>query len=503
MIVRLSSTSQSPSLTTTALLPLLRRVLGSWLFIAVLLFGFAATGVLAYISRPVFRSEAVLLYQDQGGANPVGMQRETPTARRVGVTLQETLFSRALLERLIREFHLYEKNVTRYGVGAGIEEMQKKDLHFNIRDGYTFRVSFDAKSPELAQSVVKRASELLLQSHLDAQAEEEKQIQAFLASEKARAEEDVRERESALSLLLAKHPEVLEVAGGRGPAMPGDSSVGDTTSLGLEMQALQLRERIEQSSRKPQGASQAGPVRPGENGSEARTRAEMEVAAAQRELAEKQAQFTEEYPDVKRAAMRLATAKAYLRRVETSTSAPAAAPAVPSPSASPQASPSGADKDEVKFLQQQLELIEKQVRASRGRPRRSQPRTDALTDPEALAKVRSEYVELERRARETREHLALLENRHFQVEMQGLFTSQGKQGDLVIVDPAFKPVAPLRSTRNKVLIIGLLASLALAVGLSLFVTLWDDQLRGREDLLRFGLPPLLCEVPAPDPESEP
>lgn len=503
MIGRLSPTGQSPSLTTRALLPLSRRVLSSWLFVVVLLLGLAGTGVLAYISRPVFRSEAVLLYQDQGGANPVGMQRETPTARRVGVTLQETLFSRALLERLIREFGLYDKNVSRYGVGAGIEEMQKKDLHFNIREGYTFRVSFDARSPELAQSVVKRASELLLQSHLDAQAEEAKQIQEFLASEKARAEEDVRERESALSLLLAKHPEVLEVAGGRGPAAPGAGSGADTTSLGLEMQALQLRERIEQSSRKPQGSVQAGSVRPLENGNEARTRAEMEVAAAQRELAEKQAQFTEEYPDVKRAAMRLATAKAYLRRVEANTGTTAAPTAVPPGSTERPASPSGADQGEVKFLQQQLELIEKQVRASRGRPRRLQPRTEALTDPDALAKVRSEYVELERRARETREHLALLDNRHFQVEMQGLFASQGKQGDLVIVDPAFKPVAPLRSTRNKVLVIGLLVSLGLAVGLSLLVTLRDDRLRGPEDLLRFDLPPLLCEVPAPEDDSEP
>jgi hypothetical protein len=85
--------------------------------------------------------------------------------------------------------------------------------------------------------------------------------------------------------------------------------------------------------------------------------------------------------------------------------------------------------------------------------------------------------------------------------MQALFASQGKQGDLVIVDPAFKPIVPLRSTRNKVLAIGVLVSLGLALGMSSFMTLRDDRLQGPEDLLRFGLPTLLCEVPAPEPES--
>lgn len=499
-MAELSSSAPRYTSSIELILPLYGRVLKSWTFIVVLLLGGGVTGFLGYISRPVFRSEAVLLYQDQGGSNPVALQRDAPTARRIGLSLQETLFSRALLERLVSEFGLYTKIVTRYGLGAGIEEMQKKDLHFTVREGYTFRVSFDTKSPELAQAVVKRASELLLQSHLVAQAEEAQQIQKFLDSEKGRAEGELRGRESELTLLMAQHPEIVEITGGRTGTLAAESSGADTASLGLEMQALQLRERVEQARRRPTGSSEAArPGTPG-NSNEARTRAEMEVAAAQRDLAEKQATFTEEYPDVKRAAMRLATAKAYLRRVEAS--AAAAAPVAPAAPPAQLVPPSGADQPEIRFLQQQLELVEKQVRSARSHTRPPQPRAETLTNPQAMAKVRSQYIELERRARESREHLALLENRHFQVEMQALFASQGKQGDLVIVDPAFKPIVPLRSTRNKILAIGVLVSLGLAVGMSFFMTVRDDRLQGPEDLQRFGLPTLLCEVPAPEPESE-
>jgi uncharacterized protein involved in exopolysaccharide biosynthesis len=119
-----------------------------------------------------------------------------------------------------------------------------------------------------------------------------------------------------------------------------------------------------------------------------------------------------------------------------------------------------------------------------------------------LADVRTKYIELERRARESREHLALLENRHFQVEMQSLFASQDQQGDLVVVDPAFKPVVPLRSPRKKILIAGLLSSLGLSLTFGLSLAWKDDRLRSAGDLQRFGLPTLLCEVPPPETGSQ-
>lgn len=443
----------------------------------------------------------MLLYQDRAGTSPVGLQRETPSPRRLSLSLQETLFSHALLGKLISEFGLYGKLVKTHGIVAGIEEMQKRDLHFNAREGYTFRVAFDSTSPDQAQAVVARACELLLHARSEVQTKESKEIQEFLDVEKRNAEEKVRAHEAELTLLVAQHPEVIDFGLGRNSALLADSASGDSSAFGVEMQTLQLRERLEQLRRRSGSSGEAGQTASPSEMSEARMRAEAELAAAQRELAEKQAQFTEQYPDVKRAAMRVATAKAYMRRMQEGSIRPAAPSGAQQPTAQPEPE-SGSEPVEMTFLKQQIELLEKQARAARSQGRRSAQHTTAPTDPKELASIRTKYIELERRARESREHLALLENRHFQVEMQALFASQDQQGDLVVVDPAFKPVAPIRSTRKKTLLGGLLGSLGLALAFGMILVWKDDRLRSAEDVQRFGLPMLLCAVPPPGPNGE-
>ena len=225
----------------------------------------------------MYQSEAVLLYQDRVGSSPVGLQRDAPSPRRLGLSLQETLFSHALLEKLISEFGLYGKIVKQHGMVAGIEEMQKRDLHFNAREGYTFRVAFDSTSPEIAQSVVARACQVLLQARSEVQAKESKEIQEFLDVEKRRAEEEVRAREAELTLLVAQHPDVIDFNLGRNGALSLDSSPSDSSSFGFEMQSIQLRERLEQMRRRSMASSD--PSHPASAGeiSEAHLRAALRV----------------------------------------------------------------------------------------------------------------------------------------------------------------------------------------------------------------------------------
>jgi uncharacterized protein involved in exopolysaccharide biosynthesis len=148
-------------------------------------------------------------------------------------------------------------------------------------------------------------------------------------------------------------------------------------------------------------------------------------------------------------------------------------------------------------VQAQLELLEKQVRAARSHSRPSQPGSRATTDPVVLGRLRAQYAELERNVRESRDHHDLLENRQFQAEMQSVFTTQGKRGDIVVVDPAYKPVVPIRSSRTKILAAGTFGSLLFAIAVGLAMVSRDDRLRRAADLRRFNLPALLCEVPPP------
>lgn len=475
---------------------LLRRALFCLTTIVVLLVGLGVTGVLAFRSQPVYRSEAVLLYQDRNASNPVATQRaDAMSPRRIGLTLQEMLFSRTLLEKLIKEFGLYEKTVARFGLVAAAEEMQKRDLHFATREGYTFRLSFDSTSPEVAQSVAARATEYLIRAHVDARVDEIKEMERFLDGEKQRIEKELRERESEFSLFVAKNPGVLDIGVGR-TGVEVDGSGAETASLSLEMQALQLRERLSQVRQQPSSTTQgARPSFVPREANESRLRAEAELLAAQRELADKQTQFTEEHPDVKRAMVRVASAKSRMRQLDEAP-ATAGSPGTDSQGIPSTGSPIGADSGEARLLQQQIELLEKQKRAFRSRGR-STPSRAASGNPVQLGRLRAQYVELERRARETRERFALLEDRQFQAEMQTLFTTQSRRADLVVADAAFKPTVPLRSPRGKILGIGIGLTLFVALALGLLLALRDDRLRQAADLKRFDLPPLLCEIPPP------
>lgn len=461
-------------------------------FVGILLLGLLLSGARAYVSKPIYRSEAVLLYQDRGGADPVS-QREAPSPRRIALTLQETLFSRATLEKLISDFGLYPDIVARMGMVPAAEQMQKFDLRFESHEGYMSRISFQSTSPDLAQQVTARAAELLVRKQVEARAQETKETNRFLEGERERVEKELRGNEAELALFVAQHPEVIEIDSLRGGTPSSAGPATDSASLGIEMQALQLRERLAQLRRHPTQPSQPPTGAPSREVSEARARAEAELATAQRELADRQAQFTEEHPDVKRASARVASARANLRHWDEA--AAAAASRAATALAAPTPAPSATDSSEAKLVQDQLELLEKQARAVRSYSRR--PRSGAPSNPVAIARLRAQYIELERRTRENRDHHDLLENRQFQAEMQALFASQSKRGDLVVVDPAYKPVVPVRSPRIKILALGAAGSLLVALAVGLVLVLRDDRLRRASDLRRFGLPSLLCEVPRP------
>jgi uncharacterized protein involved in exopolysaccharide biosynthesis len=373
-------------------------------------------------------------------------------------------------------------------VGAA-DEMRKQLFFVLPREGYTFRVAFEAAVPDLAQVVAARASQLLIQAYVDASMQKATETKSFLDGEKRRAEEELRKRETELALFSAQHPEAIQINVARTETTVNDGSAA-TASLSLDMQALQLRERLSQVRTRP--ASSSDPSKP--TVSEARSRAEAELASAQRELTDKQAQFTEEYPGVKRAMLRVETAKARLRHLEEK---PEPVPSAASSATHAPAAP-GAEPAEAQILQEQLALLEKQKRATRSRVRSPAARPASSGDPALLGRLRAEYVELEWRARESRERLSLLENRQFQAEMQSLLESQSKRGDIQVLDPAFMPASPIRSPRLKIGLIGAVASLLGAMAVGLGLVLKDDRIYRATDVKRFGLPTLLAEVPPPD-----
>lgn len=405
---------------------LLRRAVKTRSFVLLLALGVSITGALTFIVHPVFRSEAGLRFRQQAATEPGALQQsERSSPLRMEMELHEMLVSRSIPETLIKEFDLYRKTTSRFGLAAAAEEMRRHDLHLLVRDDGLIRLSFDSSSPELAQAVASRGMALLVQAHTEARSGEVRDMEQFLEEEKRRVEQERRTSESKLASLQT-----------------GDSSLAEGDLARAEAIIPEAK------------AMHSGP---------------SDIAAQLRKLRERQSQLRE------------------------GLSRPLADPKDTGPGSS-----IGRDQQEERALQQQIDLLEKQARSAHPSDGRPKPRTDTPTMPSPLL----EQVEgLKRKERESREHLAILENRQFRAELQSLFMSRTRSAELDVVAPATKPTEPVGLPRSVTIGLGVSASLALALVIGLLIAINDDRLREAADIRRFGLPQLLCEVPPSDSSS--
>jgi len=108
----------------------------------------------AYMSQPVYRQSGAAL-PGSGWIESGGAARHAVPASDSSLPCRRCLFSHALLEKLVSEFGLYPGTVARFGLVVTTDSRcRKHDLFFSApREGYSFRIAFEATTPELAQMV--------------------------------------------------------------------------------------------------------------------------------------------------------------------------------------------------------------------------------------------------------------------------------------------------------------------------------------------------------------
>jgi len=479
----------------TALL-MLGRTLRSRILWLGLLLGLAATVGVLRVVRPMYRSEVVLFYRPAPGSNVVS-QNEGDPSRQLAARLREMLFAHERLADLVKEFGLYPDRVKRTGLWDAVEDMREQHLKFDSSGGDSFRVSFEAESPERAQAVTARAAEMLLETHRSWRRQDAVKAQQFFDAQKRGAEEVLRAREAEFTQFLTRHPEMaLAMGTGTGPVTPGATlrAAGSESKLNLRDGAVSRLEA--RASRLRSGGSEPSRVERREAVVASalvdaallaeREGAQTDLIAAQRDLAEKQKQFTPEYPDVRQAKDAVGAARDRLLKVEDAIVAAKRAAVVVPP-------PEPAQPVEALVLatnpamRQRLSIIEKQI---------VQARAKALEhDPKRLLELGTQLAEFDRRVSEARDRLAVIQNKQFQASLEATVDLQDKTGELVVVDPAFLPVRAARRGRLKLGAVGVGASFTLAFALSLGLVFLDDRLRAGFDFPRLRLPPLLVEVP--------
>jgi uncharacterized protein involved in exopolysaccharide biosynthesis len=478
---------------------ILKRATRFWLAAGLLMFvGGAISGAVAFTRPRVFKSETLILYRegirasDLGGADQGG-----DPARKLGLKLKEMILSRSQLQKVIEEFKLYPKIVEDRGHVDAVDEM-RAHIAFRVKDGDTFGLSFEGEDAKRVQMVTARLAEVLMRENAKSNTEQVEVTKDFLDSEKHRVEAELKERETALAKFLAKHPEFARetamAAGGAGTAIRAAAAKGappktaDATLNALEREANRIQERLGMpSQKKRKGEPEADPKLAAE-----RATAEADLQQAQKDLADKLGQFTEQHPDVRAAKVRVKTAEVRLKRaVDAVTAGLAAAAHKPDPSEEE-------GTIDRATLETELKKLNDEIAAHKAKKKRDGAAGEAAaagTYSASIVALETDWTRLNREVAEARERNQQLQTKQFNASMAESAAASGRNAQMVIVDPAYKPTHPAKASRSVVAGIGAGVSVLLGLLLALGCALIDDRIYDRVDLERLALAPMLGAVP--------
>lgn len=493
------ASSPSPREHLSALLSVAPRAIRAiWIGGIALAIGLGGTIAWTLSTAHLYRSEAVIAFEHGVRTGSIGSS-EHDSPREIFARLNDMLRSRQRLERVIEELNLYRQIAERQGQGAAVDEM-RKHLVLNGREEYAYRVWYDANGRELAQRVLETLIKGVIDEDAQRRIREAEETKRFLDVERRHSDEDLKVRETALAGFLTKHPQLAAEVGGSGASAGGMIRAADRDRVvpaasgeiaSLELQAAQLEESLAAAGVRvliPGGPNLGDPALIG-----ARTRAQTELQAAQRDLTEKQAHFTNEHPDVKAALRHVSVAEVALHRAEAALEADRAA----NPPAAPAPAPSSGDEDSqgssrTAALKHALAAVRSQIGAVRNR---GSTRSEVPQQVSSVVAIDTEWTRLNRDVSEARERQMQLEGKQFQAELMATLAGGGQGGRLVVIDPPFRPVHPITGGRFKIAAVGLAASMVLSLLTIILFAAFDDRLYGERDVHRIVKDGIVVVVP--------
>jgi protein tyrosine kinase modulator len=453
----------------------LRRALRFWLApVAALLLGVIASGAFLFLRKPTYKSETVILYSE--GIRQTEGEEPRDAARGVSTRLREILTSRAELRKIVDQFGLYSGIVHEHGSGDAVEEL-RHHVEFKAPGGDTFSIAFEGASPQEAKQVTERLAQIVIEQDASLRKKQALVTRDFLELEKMGTESRLRDAEQSLASFMAAHPrfalDATPLAGGAAIR----ASMGGTVAPPNAPNAMPFVPR----PRSPAGAVSFAPVRSGDSAAsreaaQEQGKAEAALEAAQTHLADLQARFTPQYPDVRNAQAEVDRAKARLAAAAVAANHEAGPARDPSPANGGAAAAGAAARP-----------VARALIPSGALPPRSPE------DEKNLVSLETEWVKLTRDVTEARQHQDHLEAALFKADIAANSEAGGHGVQVSVIDPAFLPERPVPPGRSTIVALILGAALLLGILGSLVGAALDDRIYDGRELTT--LAPTLVSVP--------
>ena len=459
-----------------------------WVVLACLLIGLVGAGMVFLVMPKTYRSSTLILVESQKVPTEYIKPVVVDTIEERLITIQQQIFSRTLLQKIIEEFGLYKDELKRDPLEDVIEEMRKNikvstvddRLHRNIQ---AFTLAFDGENPLTAMQVTNKLAALFIEENLRVREQLVEGTSEFLEHELRNIKEKLDRQEAEISEYKQKNM-------GRLPQQV-ESNLRTLDRLQMELQNAAdslriaeerreiLREAVEESGGEVPGldAVKAAPLK-------------ARLQQLRQQLVHLQAEYTDSYPDVIQTKRQIQEIEEQLagRSSKSESAGVGKADSVVADSVGE----IGGNKN----LATQLRAIEPEIAIRKQRKNRLEKQVKEFESRIESTPIHEQQLSILLRDYEQnrKSYQTLLEKKMASTISENLEKRQ-KGEQFRIVDPANLPVKPVKPDPLKVFLGGVLAGLVLGGGSIWWLDFRNLPFRRPEEVeAAVGLP-ILASIP--------
>jgi polysaccharide chain length determinant protein (PEP-CTERM system associated) len=465
------------------ILAMIRR--RTWVIAAPVVLLGLATGAILDRLPDRYRSSTLIMVVPQ--RVPESYVRATVTTRIEDrlQSISQQLLSRTRLERIIRDYGLYERARQTAPMEDVVERM-RADIQVQVVKGDAFRLSYVADVPVIAQKVTERLASLLIEESL-----RDREVLAEATNEFLETQlEDARRR------LVEQEKQVEQYRERNSGALPSQlqSNLQVVQNLQTQLQGVvdstnRDRDRrlvLERTVMEIESAATVPAPAPGEAAVEGSP--EAKLAAVRQSLASMETRLKPQHPDI-------ISAKMLIRDLEAEVAARAQAvpglkPLPPIQSIDP------AQRKRVESLKAEMLMIDLQIADKEQRRRKLADQIGQYDQRIAAVPARESELSSLTRDYETLQkvYTDLLSKREQSKVAANLERRQIGE-HFSVLDPARLPEKPFSPNRPLLLLAGLGAGLGLGLALAGWLEFRDTSLRSETDISAALQLPMLAVVP--------
>lgn len=486
---------------------------------------FALAVLLAFVLPSVYRSTAKLLIEQQMAQDMVPSTVTGYINQRLRV-IETRVLTPENLAKVARKAGLYGDKAQpepREVANRMRDNIKVEPVSANVTDprsGTTsmatvaLNVSYDARSPELAQSVAQSLADLFIEENHRLRTANAQQTSGFLVEEEGRLRQHIAELESKLAAYKTKNqgrlPEVANLNMQMLERSQRELEESERQIYTLEQRRLELQSQLAlvepHTGNSPGGrlrqvqaeyleaAARYSPEHPDvmrlkrevdalkqQTGiSDDRSALELDYKRAQSELAAAKQKYSDTHPDVVKLKQTVASLEAKLKRAPRAASGFSIKP----------------DNPAYVTLQTQLDTVELNLKAMNEQRDRAKQR---ITDYEArlndTPRVEQEGLELHREYESATKKYREIKQNLMGAQLAVELEKEQKGERYSILEAADRPEQPERPNRRAFILLGLVLGLGSGVGYASLAEYMDRTIRGTRNVAAVLRAPPLAVIP--------